>query len=126
MNAAAANAAMSPMVLLAVLLALAVFALLRGLRRQWRVPRSAGAAPAAATRGVRPPQSRLCPICAGFGFTTRMQPKTETRSETQTEFYTDFSGRPATRTVTRPRTVIGMQAVRVACGSCGGSGRVRS
>lgn len=129
MNFAAESAVMSPMILLAVLFLVALFALLRGtlrgMRRQ-QAPGSAHAAPPLAAGQERQSQSHVCPACSGFGFTTRMQPKMETRQETQTEFYTDYSGRPATRTVTRPRTVTTMQAVRVPCASCGGTGRSRS
>jgi hypothetical protein len=49
----------------------------------------------------------------------------ETRMEPQTEFYTDYSGRTATRMITRPRTVTVVKTVRVPCGFCGGSGRAR-
>ena len=71
----------------------------------------------------RTPSPDACSACGGFGFVTQTEPAMETRMEPQTEFYTDYSGRTATRMVTRPRTVTVMKTVRVPCGFCGGSGR---
>jgi hypothetical protein len=73
----------------------------------------------------RTPSPHACSACGGFGFVTQTEPAMETRMEPQTEFYTDYSGRTATRMITRPRTVTVMKTVRVPCGFCGGSGRTR-
>jgi hypothetical protein len=123
---------MSPKILLAVILGLALLAILRGvvrgLRRGPPAPNigARAAADPAHFRQANPRPLHACSVCGGFGFTTVMRPTTETRSETQTEFYTDYSGRPATRVVTRPRTHSVLKPAQIPCGFCAGSGRSRT
>jgi hypothetical protein len=122
---------MSPKILLVVILGIVLLAILRGvvrgIRRGTPSPsvRTSSAAPPTYPREARPRPLHACAACGGFGFTTVMRPTMETRSETQTEFYTDYSGRSASRVVTRPRTVSVMKPAQVPCGFCGGSGRSR-
>lgn len=113
--------------LLAVVFALCVIArsIVRGFTRQQRSADGPGV-PAGGREAARVPSLHACPACGGVGFTLRAEPALETRMESQTEFYTDYSGRPATRVITRPRTVTAMKTVHVPCGFCGGSGRSRS
>ena len=122
---------MSVPAILILLLVFALFAVLLGVRRglgthRRSAARGAGVEFPAGTGHASAPTSRPCPACGGSGFTTRMQPVTETRTEMQTEFYTDYAGRSATRMVARPKTTTVMKTVRVPCGFCGGSGRSRS
>lgn len=122
---------MSSPAILVVLLALVLSAIVLGVRRRLGTHRQSATQGIdtgliVGTRDARAPSLRACPACGGFGFTTRMQPVTETKTAMQTELYTDYSGRTATRMVARPKTTTVMRTTRVPCGFCGGSGRSRS
>lgn len=116
---------MSPKLIMTLFFA---FVLWLAVREVWRAVRrrvalgDAGAVPAPGLERTR----AVCSACVGIGSVTRTEPAMETRMEPQTEFYTDFSGRTATRMITRPRTITVTKTVRVPCGFCGGSGRSRS
>jgi len=109
----------------AFVLWLVVREVLRAIHRRRSAIGEPGLAPTAVTEPRRTPSPHACSACGGFGFITRTEPAMETHMEPQTEFYTDYSGRTATRMITRPRTVTVMKTVRVPCGFCGGSGRTR-
>lgn len=114
--------------LLAIAFALCLLArsVVRGLARQQRPAGAAADIPPARPEAGGVLAFHPCPACGGVGFTLRAEPALETRMEPQTEFYTDQFGRPASRTITRPRTVTVTKTVHAPCGFCGGSGRSRS